>query len=241
VALGAFKTRVNGALDAKWSDLTGGFNNGTPGQSGRRNEVRYDSPVFAGFVVSAAWGEDDMWDAALSYKNDIGDFKVIGKLGYGESTDGLANTGQCANAAGFGNGDCQWWGAAGTIQHAPTGLYVYGGYGSTNIDLSIAQVAAGADDQANMWFVQAGIEQKWFSIGKTTIFGEYRTDEVGLSKAADSSNLDFWAAGLVQTVDAAAMDLYVIYRSAEGDFTKAGVKTDLDTLDMVISGARIQF
>ena len=38
------------------------------------------------------------------------------------------------------------------------------------------------------------------------------------------------------------MDLYVIYRHAEGDFTDAqGVNVDLDDFDMVITGARIQF
>lgn len=52
-----------------------------------------------------------------------------------------------------------------------------------------------------------------------------------------------WAVGIVQNIDAAAMDLYVIYRSAAGDFTAPGalVKTDLDNLDMVIAGGRIQF
>ena len=39
----------------------------------------------------------------------------------------------------------------------------------------------------------------------------------------------------------AAMDLYLIYRNASGDATVGGVKTNLDDLDMVIAGARIQF
>ncbi len=38
------------------------------------------------------------------------------------------------------------------------------------------------------------------------------------------------------------MDLYVIYRHAEGDYiSSAGTKVDIDDFDMVISGARIQF
>lgn len=235
VALGAFRTRSGGVLGAKWTDFMGGFNNATEGQSGRRNIVRYDSPTFAGFTATAAWGEDDMWDTALTYKGDVGDFALVGKIGYGESSDPAANGGQCA----VGTGDCQWWGAAGTIMHTPTGLYVYAGYGATQIDLKAAQ--AGQDDEANTWFVQGGIEKKFFPLGKTTVFGEFRRDDVGLSKAAQGSELDFWAAGIVQNIDAAAMDLYLIYRNASGDATVGGVKTNLDDLDMVIAGARIQF
>jgi Gram-negative porin len=239
VALGGFKTRTGGVAGPKWTDLMGGFNNFTPGQSGRREEVRYDSPAFAGFVVSAAWGADDMWDTALSYKNDIGDFKLTAKAGYGESTDSQQNKGGCA----VGNGDCQWYGAAGTIMHAPTGLYVYGGYGATTLDLKATQIAANKDDQSEAWFIQAGIEQKFNSLGKTTLFGEYRNDTAGLSSKADASDLDFWALGIVQNIDAAAMDLYVIYRNSEGEFIAPGAAaaTSLDSLDMVIAGGRIQF
>ncbi len=134
----------------------GGFNNATPGQSGRRNVVRYDTPTFAGFSASASWGADDMWDTALTYKGDVGDFALVGKVGYGESTDPTVNSGQCA----LGTGDCQWWGAAGTIMHTPTGLYVYAGYGATQIDLTAAQV--GDDDESTTWFVQGGIEKRFF-------------------------------------------------------------------------------
>ena len=64
-----------------------GFNNATPGQDGRRDIVRYDFPEFAGFVVTASWGEDDLWDAALTYKGEWNGIKVLAKAGYGESTD----------------------------------------------------------------------------------------------------------------------------------------------------------
>lgn len=236
VALASF-VEVN--TGNKWTDYMGGFNGATPGQSGRRNVVRYDSPTLAGFVVTAAWGEDDMWDAALTYKGEIGDFKILAKAGYGESTDPTINKGRCA----VGTGDCQWWGVAGTIQHAPTGIYVYAGYGADQIDLKAAQ--AGEDDSSDTWFVQAGIESKIVPIGKTTFFGEYRHDDVGLSAKATSSDLDFWAAGVIQSIDAAAMDLYVIYRQASGDVTDAagspaGV-TELEDFSVVMTGARIQF
>jgi hypothetical protein len=99
-----------------------------------------------------------------------------------------------------------------------------------------------------MWFVQSGIEHKWLPLGKTTIFGEYRHDDAGadLDKTnkfvTHGANLDFWAGGAVQNIEAAAMDLYVIYRHAEGDFNdKNNTLTNIDNFDMVISGAMIQF
>jgi predicted porin len=234
VALSAFTTRVGGVTGAKWTDLMSGFQNATPGQSGLRNVARYDTPEIAGFTAAASWGEDDQWETSLKYKGELGDFKFNAAVGYGESTDAVANTGQCA----AGNGDCQWWGAGALVSHAPTGLYLYGGYAENHIDLKLAQTG---DDTSNTWYLQGGIEQKWNSLGKTNIFAEYRQDDVGISKKADTSNLNFWAAGVAQNVEAADMTFYALYRHFDGDFTAKGKVSDLDALDMVITGAKINF
>lgn len=253
VGLGAFGVRVNGGpVQAAWTSYMGGFNNRTPGQSGRRNIVRYDTPTFAGFSATAAWGEDDMWDMALNYKGEVGDFKLVARAGYGESTDPISNAQNCTQTS-IKVGNCQWWGAAGTIMHAPTGLYVYGGFGQNEIEFFPGN--PGLDDNSTMWFVQAGIEKKFVPLGKTTIFGEYRNDDVGFTGTAFTgvngagtaigSDFDFYALGVVQNIEAAAMDLYLIYRHNEGDITSnAGgtiATTGVDDLDMVITGARIQF
>ncbi|MEI9899860.1 MAG: hypothetical protein WDN31_06580 [Hyphomicrobium sp.] len=67
----------------------------------------------------------------------------------------------------------------------------------------------------------------------------------GSTIASNGADLKFWAAGVVQNIDAAAMDLYVIYRHAEGDVTgvngNPAAFRSIDDFDMVISGARIQF
>ena len=182
VAIAAFNTRSGGVIGKKWSDFMGGFNNGTPGQSGLRNTARYDTPEFAGFTATASWGSDDQWEASLKYKAEFADFKLNAAVGYGESTDSVVNTGQCA----VGNGDCQWWGAGALVSHTPTGLYVYGGYAENQVDFKPLQAG---DDTSTTWYIQAGIEQKWNSLGKTNIFAEYREDDVGLSQAAASSTV----------------------------------------------------
>jgi predicted porin len=250
VAQGAFFIRSNGAFqpsgvagtNLRWSDVARGFNNGTPGQDGRRNIVRYDSPEFGGFVASVSWGEDDLWDTSLTYKGEMHDFKLIGKIGYGESTDPTSAGTNCGGPVG--NFECSWWGAAGTAMHSPTGLYLYGGYGEQTIE----SLPAVFDDTSTTWFLQPGIERKWHDLGKTTIFGEYRKDGPGASVTnageinTRGADLTFWAGGVVQNIEAAAIDLYAIYRHAEGDYTDGGnARVKIDDFDMVITGARIQF
>ena len=249
VAQARFKLRSSddSINSLRWGDVLQGVNNDTPGQNGRRNIVRYDSPEFAGFVGTASWGEDDMWGLALTYKNTLGDFKLVGKVGYEKNND--ENTSACSTEKSL---DCEWWGAAGTVMHAPTGLYVYGGYGEQRDD-SEAAANPLAQSRDKMWFIQGGIEQKFVELGKTTVFGEYRKDNAGsnLDKSFTSggvngfihdSDINFWAAGVVQNIDAAAMDMYLIYRHADGDTTNSGgAKVSIDDFDMLIAGARIQF
>ena len=95
--------------------------------------------------ASASWGVDDEWDTKLNYKGDIGQFAVVGQVGYAENTSEQALTcgGTDKKAA-----DCRWFGVAGTIMHKPTGLYVYGGYGK-NWDNSRTNVAAGGRSTAS--------------------------------------------------------------------------------------------
>ena len=114
-------------------------------------------PNIAGFVVTASWGEDDTGGVALTYKNVFGDFKVLGKVGYEQSSDESST--KCSSIP---DQDCQWWGAAGTIMHVPTGLYVYGGFGQ-NHDSTEEDFNPLADANDKMWFIQAGIEQRFIS------------------------------------------------------------------------------
>ncbi|MGH9808559.1 MAG: porin, partial [Terriglobia bacterium] len=224
-----------------WKNILRGFDNSTVGQSGRRNVVRYDSPSFGGFSVAAAWGEDDLWDAALTYKGDVGDFALTGKAGYGEGTDESKTGTACGGPApGF---ECKWAGASGTIMHKPSGLYVYGGYGWQKIDTPLFT----GDDTSTTWVIQPGIEKKWMPLGKTTVFGEYRHDDPGANglSGADASfggNINFWAGGVVQNIEAAAADLYLIYRHADGDYKpSAATSVSLDGFDAVLGGMLIQF
>ena len=51
------------------------------------NVVRCDTPVIAGFVLSASWGEDDMWDAGAKYEGDVNSIKIAASIAYTRDTD----------------------------------------------------------------------------------------------------------------------------------------------------------
>jgi predicted porin len=247
----------SGALTTlHWSDVLRGFNNSTPGDSGRRNIVRYDTPTFAGFSVAATWGEDDMWDMAVVYKTSFRDFDFNARAGYGASGDGVGSACHGSTSSPDNAMNCEWWGVSAFIQHTPTGLYAFAGYGDQNDGSNNPIVdAAILDKDSRTWFIQGGIEQKWFSLGKTNFFGEYRRDEAGSdvsigaggapSLKTESADVNFWAIGAAQNLEAAQATIYVVYQHVDGDVTGAaastGLTTGVDSLQQLIGGMKINF
>jgi predicted porin len=259
----------------KWGDALRGFNNSTPGDSGRRNVIRYDSPTLAGFTFSAAWGENDIWDTALTYKNDFGDFSVLARAGYGQSNDPGSQVGPGASgnnaptsyvvggtpcissstttnsAKGF---ECSWEGAAATIQHKPTGLFVYGGWGQQHVSTDVVPII---EPDSSVWFIQPGIEKKWLALGKTNIFAEYRQDDAGSNPGkTTSATITSLQGGIIQNIEAADMSVYLVYQHTDGDIygrtgstasggtTPNGApngKTSLDAIQEVVVGTKINF
>ncbi|MBS0237336.1 MAG: porin [Proteobacteria bacterium] len=271
IYLSQFQLRADGqAIGSpalKWTDIMRGFNNSTPGQSGRRNVVRYDTPTYEGFSAAAAWGEASLWDVALIYKNDIHDFRVLARAGYGQSnnpgtqftgtpstyvTGGTACISSSTTTASLPNFRCDWEGAAATIMHKPTGLFVFGGWGKQHIDTGNATTEnLLVEPDSTTWFIQPGIEQKWFSLGKTNIFAEYRHDDAGSNPGKTvSSSINFWQGGIIQYIDAAQMSLYAVYQHTDGDIfgdsatATVGApvgRTSLDSFQEGIIGALIEF
>lgn len=271
IYLAQFQLRADGlpigSTPLRWTDIMRGFNNSTPGQSGRRNVVRYDTPAYAGFSAAAAWGEASLWDVALIYKNDIGDFSVLARAGYGQSnnpgtqftgtpstyvTGGTPCISSSTTTASLPNFRCDWGGAAATIMHKPTGLFVFGGWGKQHIDTGNPTTEQQLiEPDSTTWFIQPGIEHKWISLGKTNIFAEYRHDDAGSNPGRTiTSTINFWQGGIIQYIDAAEMSIYAVYEHADGDIfgdsatATAGApvgRTSLDAFQEGIVGAKINF
>lgn len=205
----------------------------------RRDGIRYDTPTFAGFKLSAAWGEDDFWDVALRYAGEFGDIKIKAGVGYSEwDSNGAGDEESAADGE-------KSWAASGGILHSPTGIFVQGSY--RNIEVEVV----GSDiPEADVYYLQGGIKQKWNSLGATAIWGEYAQGDDGWFTANaeeagvtyNSTELSRWGVGLTQWVDAAKMQLYLIYQHTELDAVDgAGLAVDTEDFDSVIAGGSIRF
>ncbi|MGD9784139.1 MAG: porin [Hyphomicrobiaceae bacterium] len=221
--------------------------NGVP-----QNAVRYDSPVFGGFSVSASWGEDDFWDVAARYAGEFNGVKIAVAAAWSHYGEGLGDI-----FPGGGH-DSDYFQIGAYIQHVPTGLFVYGAYGhEDNNHLTAATVAGGglaasaggnAIPDNEHWYLKAGIRQRWTPLGHTVLFGEYarHTDMVSqrlINNGIIDSEFERWGAGVVQEIDAAAMSMWLVYRHHDGDIAGglAGTGIDLDEFHVVKFGALINF
>ena len=241
-----------------WRRLIGD-NGDQPGEGRRSSLIKYDTPAWQGFTATVNFGEDDFWEVGGRYAGEVAGFKLVAGIAYGENTGiKLASTNvgfECLaqNAAGIpaGGSDarCHQIGGSISAMHIATGLYVNFGAGQKTDDL-INKVAgfATADNTSTFYAVEGGIEQKWSSFGKTTLFGQYYQNDGGANArrkfGADnilSTELTSYGGGIVQGIEAADMQMYLFYRHSEADVTTAGVKPDLEDLDVVMGGAIIKF
>ena len=124
-----------------------------PANQGRTELIRWDSPTYQGFILSASIGEaGDYWGTMLRYANEFNGVRVAAGIGYENATDtqtavgcvGIANfpavapqSTSCVNPPGAGpanlndpalNGEVKAWGAGLSLLHVPSGLFVQGHY-----------------------------------------------------------------------------------------------------------------
>ena len=244
------RTAGGGVSAVTWGDLgfcqqigagIGGDCNGVP-----LNVVRYDSPTFAGFSVSASWGEDDMWDVAARYAGEWGGFKVAAAAAYSENTDELT----VGPVPGGGRREVGYFQAGLYIQHVPTGLFAFGAWGqedNKDVDLDPAGDGLGGEnyDDGDHWYVKAGLRERWTPLGHTVLYAEYaeRNDMLNpllkdTLNVTGSTKIEQYGLGVVQEIDAAAMSLWVSYKHFEADIDG---QPSFEDFDLVKAGALINF
>ena len=198
-------------------------------------------------------GEGSHWDMAVTMWSEMSPNRALFEAG-AEAEEEAAP----AEAAGTGgimdltageeesaaDGEKSWAASAG-ILHSPTGIFVQGSY--RNIEVEVV----GSDiPEADVYYLQGGIKQKWNSLGATAIWGEYAQGDDGWFTANaeeagvtyNSTELSRWGVGLTQWVDAAKMQLYLIYQHTELDAVDgAGLAVDTEDFDSVIAGGSIRF
>ena len=219
------------------------------------NIIRYDTPTFAGFTLSAAWGEDDLWDVGLTYENEgLGNFQVAAAIAYTENSDNDDD----------GPIDHDTLAGSISVLHSPSG-----------INLTFAAGEREYNDGTNrpdsdFYYVKAGLLRTLNRLGQTAFYGEFGqyndmffvngADGAAeqalvnlLSTAANAngriqgSEAKVWGFGVVQYIDAAAMQLYLAYRNHEVDFDIVDVNgaavaaNGIEDFSTVLAGGRIEF
>jgi hypothetical protein len=266
VASGAAIDLVGGAFTFR--NTAGGFSKATISStttnvadfSRRTDSIRWDSPTVAGFVLSAAAGEAAQvdrtittfdatngngplglyWSAALRYAGEFSGFRVAAAVAY-EHSEGDENMG---TSSGLGpvSGDSSNTGYSLSVLHVASGLFAQGSYirfERANLD------AVGGSDDGTLWQIQGGIAKNWTGLGNTVLYGEYaRGDDLQrtfkIDAAALGNEYNMWGLGVVQNIDAAAMELYLAYRnhSLDRDAVTGAALQDIQTL---MGGMRIAF
>jgi hypothetical protein len=202
------------------------------------NLVRYDSPRWMGFSLSADWGQDSYWDVYGNYSGEWNGIKVAAVTGWSEvngcrgnqtvlqnsvppgGISGFTGT-ACLNSPqvlGQGNfaGDVGYWQSGIYVEHVATGVWALFNYGKEFLqDMPPGAAHLGLNDNPDHWYVKAGLRERWHPLGHTVLYGFYgqRNDMIN---AVDVQTLNItgarteeWGLGAVQEIDAAAMSLWV--------------------------------
>jgi len=133
-----------------------------------QNVVRYDSPTFGGFSVSASWGADDMWDVAARYAGEFNGFKLAAAVAYNEVDD--INYNNLGLLLGVGT-EANYFQAGAYLEHVPTGIFGLVNYGKYMDEREVGVVPPDQDT----WYFKAGLRERWSPLGHTVLYGEYET------------------------------------------------------------------
>ena len=235
---GGFKMRPNGAasgyngispMGLSWSSflncsLVGGIGGDCYGAPS--SGIRYDSPTFGGFRLEAGFSDSlgglgpttstpfeapEVWDLAVIYNDDWGDFKVSAAYSYTQSNGNTFSANTSADASIHQVGA--------TVMHAPTGLGVYGYYNYEEIDGDYTNVftpardagvtAAGVPQAAvpanlgttqglpswDSFYFKPFIKRTWNPLGATTFYGEYGQYNDGYNGVAGTNVCNLFGAG----------------------------------------------
>lgn len=203
---GQFFRAANGTL----TDITVGevFENL---DGGRRFRVRYDTPTYAGFTLSAAYGQEviakdddeDHYDFALRYANTFGDYKTEAGVGFAFSgTESLTISGSAS------------------IQHMPTGVSLTFATGEEDNDGS---------DSLSYGYLKAGLTRDFFAIGATAFSVDYYGSSSDLGES--------WGLAAVQNFDTHNTEIYATVRN----YGYSGSGENLDDGLAVFTGVRWKF
>ena len=143
----------------------------------RAQAISYTSPTFGGFSVSAAWGENDVWDAAIRFAGEHSGFRIAAALGYIDNSSGLGDFTEdnSVGVVGLTGAQISQVKGSASVLHVATGLYLTGAYVNQDNDTLTST-------NTTLWYVQGGVAKNWTGLGNTVVYGEYtRIDDAFLT------------------------------------------------------------
>lgn len=214
----------------------------------RATAAKWESPTLAGFTASAAWTDTESFDVALRYAGEFSGFRFAAGIGYrdqqAQTLLNLINVLDILTLDVAGSHTAVSGSAS--LMHMKSGVFVTGFYSQVKYENLTANLAIlpplisvafplGLEKTTGYGF-QAGVEKNFFGIGATTLFGEWQKSN-GQTWLND---VTLYGAGVVQAIDALAMDVYLSGRRIETEGNGLCVGLCRNT-DVVTAGARIKF
>lgn len=185
----------------------------SPFDGGRADSIKYTTPTVGGFQLSAAWASDDAYDVALRYAGEFGSIRIAAGAGYREDNGPLGLVADTKTMTG-----------SASIMHTTSGIFISGSYGKQDL---------AALGNLEAYAVRGGISKKINALGRTAIYVEYGQIRDIISLPNTPTVI---GAGLIQSIDPAAMDLYVSWKQYDDDDL-----IGLGTQNVFLAGARIKF
>lgn len=165
--------------------------------------------------LAASWGEDDEYSFGIFIGGKASSIKYDLRAGYGIDDEGPRTE--------IYNGSI-------SFLETGTGLFVTVSGGVRERD--------NTNTEEEFYQLKGGIKQKWWSYGKTTLYGEFIETDIDTNGAAIGGEGEIYGFGIVQKIDAAAMTLYAGYREYEAT---SDIGEDLEDFRTIVTGAKIKF
>ncbi|MCC0059627.1 MAG: porin [Hyphomicrobiaceae bacterium] len=244
-----------------------------------QNGIRYDSPTWGGFRFEASYTDvyqnnrfgsglleaPEVWDLAVFYNGDLGDFKLSAAYSYTNSNGNLFSADPTASSQVHQFG--------GTVMHAPSGVGIYGYYNYEEIDGNYVNFAGTQQGipSWDSWYLKPFIKRTWNPLGSTVLYGEYGQYNDGFNGIAGASQcasfgagtvagnycaaggvdvngnlvngvfvtgseVERWGLGVVQEIDAAAMHVFARWQHQDADIDFVGYNSSTGVSRSVSQG-----
>ena len=164
---------------------------------GRQGRLRYDTPSFGGFQVTASHGNKDQSTVALRYGGKMGGVSVKAAVGYTHDTISSSQT----------------------ITNGSVSVLLPMG-----ISLSVGAAERDTEAAANegSWrYGKVGYMFKGSELGETRLYAEYNYNE---DVAAVNDEAEYFSAGVMQIVEPLGMELFLKHINL--DLDRPGTPTD---------------